>query len=237
MPGPDTDLPVARRKARQAAQVLVWEAYWTGVLDNPVGVEEGDSHLRSTKVLNGLHIHCTNGMFGHVDDFVFDDETWTIRYLVVETRNWWPGKHVLVEPSSIRSSAGRTEKSTCRSRGTRSQPAGVRRDRAQSSKRWSRAVEPCKAAARPLPAALQTSRLCFSITLVLFMLRSITYEASMSFSSQTGESTMNRTQVFSAAAATILAYRGDGCFGLVDKPPSSYLSVVILTISPRRPPA
>ena len=102
-PGPETDLPVARRKARQAAQVLVWEAYWTGVLDNPVAVEEGDSHLRSTKVLNGLHIHCTDGMFGHVDDFVFDDETWTIRYLVVETRNWWPGKHVLVEPSSIRS--------------------------------------------------------------------------------------------------------------------------------------
>jgi uncharacterized protein YrrD len=102
-PGPDTDLPVARQKAQQAAQVLVWEAYWTGVLDNPVAVEEGDSHLRSTKVLNGLHIHCTDGMFGHVDDFVFDDETWTIRYLVVETRNWWPGKHVLVEPSSIRS--------------------------------------------------------------------------------------------------------------------------------------
>ena len=94
---------MARRQARQAAQVLVWEAYWTGVLDSPVAVEEGDSHLRSTKVLNGLHIHCTDGMFGHVDDFVFDDETWTIRYLVVETRNWWPGEHVLVEPSSIRS--------------------------------------------------------------------------------------------------------------------------------------
>ncbi len=94
---------MARRKARQAAQVLVWEAYWTGVLDNPVAVEEGDSHLRSTKVLNGLHIHCTDGIFGHVDDFIFDDETWTIRHLVVETRNWWPGKHVLVEPSSIRS--------------------------------------------------------------------------------------------------------------------------------------
>jgi uncharacterized protein YrrD len=101
-PGPETDLPVARCQAREAAQVLVWEAYWTGVLDNSEG-PEGNSHLRSTKVLNGLHIHCTDGMFGHVDDFVFDDETWTIRYLVVETRNWWPGKHVLVEPSSIRS--------------------------------------------------------------------------------------------------------------------------------------
>ena len=53
--------------ARQAAQVLVWEAYWTGVLDGAGEEEEGDSHLRSTKVLNGLHIHCADGMFGHVE--------------------------------------------------------------------------------------------------------------------------------------------------------------------------
>jgi len=29
---------------------------------------------------------------GHLDDFIIDDETWTIRYVVVDTRNWWPGK-------------------------------------------------------------------------------------------------------------------------------------------------
>jgi len=31
-----------------------------------------------------------------VEDFIIDDDTWTIRYLVVNTRNWWPGKKVLI---------------------------------------------------------------------------------------------------------------------------------------------
>lgn len=101
-PSAETDLPIARRKMREAVKVLAWEAYWTGVLDVP-GDEEGDQHLRSTRILAGLHIHCTDGLFGHVDDFVIDDETWAVRYLVVETRNWWPGKHVLVEPAAIAS--------------------------------------------------------------------------------------------------------------------------------------
>ncbi|MEN6458992.1 MAG: hypothetical protein ABFC63_08680 [Thermoguttaceae bacterium] len=101
-PGPETELATPGREAAQAAQVLVWEAYWTGVLDS-ADQQPGDSHLRSTKVLNGLHVHCTDGMFGHIDDFLIDDQDWTITHLVVETRNWWPGKHVLVPPSAIRS--------------------------------------------------------------------------------------------------------------------------------------
>ncbi|MCE5266269.1 MAG: hypothetical protein LLG00_00080 [Planctomycetaceae bacterium] len=100
-PGPETDEPVDLQNAGQPAQVLVWEAYWTGVLDSEQ--KAGDSHLRSTKVLNGLHIHCIDGMFGHVDDFLVDDQSWSISNLVVETRNWWPGKHLIVAPSSIRS--------------------------------------------------------------------------------------------------------------------------------------
>jgi len=35
---------------------------------------------------------------GHVDDFIIDDETWAVRYLVVDTRNWWLDKKVLVAP-------------------------------------------------------------------------------------------------------------------------------------------
>ena len=34
-------------------------------------------------------------------DFLVDDETWAIRYLEVDTRNWWPGKKVLVSPQWI----------------------------------------------------------------------------------------------------------------------------------------
>jgi hypothetical protein len=38
---------------------------------------------------------------GHVDDFIVDDETWAIRYLVIDTQNWLPGKKVLVSPQWI----------------------------------------------------------------------------------------------------------------------------------------
>ena len=33
---------------------------------------------------------------GHVSGFIFDDEAWVIRYLTVDTRNWWPGSKVLL---------------------------------------------------------------------------------------------------------------------------------------------
>jgi PRC-barrel domain len=56
------------------------------------------SHLRSMKDITGYSIQATDGEIGHVDDFVVDDEAWTIRYIVVDTRNWLPGKKVLVAP-------------------------------------------------------------------------------------------------------------------------------------------
>jgi hypothetical protein len=40
---------------------------------------------------------------GHVEDFIVDDESWALRYMVIDTRNWWPGKHVLVPPQWIES--------------------------------------------------------------------------------------------------------------------------------------
>ena len=57
--------------------------------------------MRSTHDVSGYHIHATDGEIGHVDDFMIDDETWAIRYLIVDTRNWWPGKRVLVSPQWI----------------------------------------------------------------------------------------------------------------------------------------
>jgi hypothetical protein len=63
--------------------------------------EARDSHLRSTDSVSGHFIQATDGEIGHVEDFIIDDETWAIRYLVVDTRNWWPGKKVLVSPQWI----------------------------------------------------------------------------------------------------------------------------------------
>ena len=60
-----------------------------------------DHHLRSTHEVSGYHIHASDGDIGHVVDFVIDDETWAIRYLIVGTENWWPGNNVLVSPRWI----------------------------------------------------------------------------------------------------------------------------------------
>jgi sporulation protein YlmC with PRC-barrel domain len=60
-----------------------------------------DRHLRSTHEVTGYHLLAIDGEIGHVDDFVIDDETWAIRYLVVATKNWWPGKKVLISPEWI----------------------------------------------------------------------------------------------------------------------------------------
>jgi len=60
-----------------------------------------DPHLRSTDSVQGHNLQALDGEIGHVEDFVIDDETWAIRYLIVDTRNWWPGKKVLISPQWI----------------------------------------------------------------------------------------------------------------------------------------
>jgi hypothetical protein len=59
---------------------------------------EGDPHLRSADEVTGYHFEATDGEIGHVEDFIIDDDAWTIRYLVVDTRNWLPGRKVLIAP-------------------------------------------------------------------------------------------------------------------------------------------
>ncbi len=60
-----------------------------------------DSQLRSTHDVTGHYIEGTDGEIGHVEDFIIDDETWAIRYLIIDTKHWWPGKKVLVSPQWI----------------------------------------------------------------------------------------------------------------------------------------
>jgi len=60
-----------------------------------------DHHLRSTRNVSGYRVQATDGEIGHLDDFIIDDEAWAIRYLVVDTQNWWPGKKVLISPQWI----------------------------------------------------------------------------------------------------------------------------------------
>jgi hypothetical protein len=62
----------------------------------------GDKHLRSLAEVTGYNIHATDGEIGHVENFLVDDASWDIRYLVANTRNWWFGQHVLLSPASVK---------------------------------------------------------------------------------------------------------------------------------------
>lgn len=60
-----------------------------------------DPHLQACNALIGYQIHATDGDIGHVQGFLVDEQTWAIRYLVVETGHWWLGHQVLVAPEWI----------------------------------------------------------------------------------------------------------------------------------------
>jgi hypothetical protein len=62
---------------------------------------EYDPHLRSTREVFGYHIDATDGELGHIEDFIVDDQTWRIGYIVIDTHNWLPGKKVIVAPMWI----------------------------------------------------------------------------------------------------------------------------------------
>lgn len=120
-PGIATDEPVSRQFEREYYRHFGWPAYWGGAFtwgfhpypgpmesvrgdDIPTPGDdnlESDPHLRSTDAVSGYHVQATDDEIGHIEDFVIDDETWEIRYLIVDTRNWWPGKKVLLSPEWI----------------------------------------------------------------------------------------------------------------------------------------
>jgi hypothetical protein len=60
-----------------------------------------DPHLRSCNAVTGYHIHASDGDIGHVCGMLIDDETWAVRYLIVDTSNWWVGHQMLVAPQWI----------------------------------------------------------------------------------------------------------------------------------------
>ena len=60
-----------------------------------------DPHLRSCKAVMVYHLDATDGHIGHVDGMLVDEETWAIRYLIVNTGHWWVGHKVLISPDWI----------------------------------------------------------------------------------------------------------------------------------------
>jgi len=116
-PSLNSEKPVSRQFEESYYGYYGWPMYWNGPFmwgpypyisrdreqwkKSTRGEKAWDPHLRSTDAVQGHNIHALDGEIGHVEDFIIDDETWAIRYLIVATRNWWPGKKVLISPQWI----------------------------------------------------------------------------------------------------------------------------------------
>jgi hypothetical protein len=127
-PDIDTDKPVSRQREISYYDYYGYPYYWGGpglwglsaypipvamappggagvdrVAEEAAAAERGsaDPHLRSSNEIIGYHVEATDGSIGHLEDFLFDDRSWQVRFVVVDTRNWLPGRHVLVPPQWI----------------------------------------------------------------------------------------------------------------------------------------
>ncbi|TDG36475.1 PRC-barrel domain containing protein [Pedobacter changchengzhani] len=56
---------------------------------------------RNIKSLIGFTMGATDGEIGEVKDFYFDDHSWTVRYLIVETGSWLNNRRVLISPEAL----------------------------------------------------------------------------------------------------------------------------------------
>jgi hypothetical protein len=116
--------PVSRQAEAQVFEYYGWDPFWgdsdfvPGAMASPLSPapyfgaspsgegppdpSQRDPHLRSVNEIIGYHLRAVDGAIGHVENIFTDDHAWDIRYLIVDTRNWWPGKHVLLSPFAVK---------------------------------------------------------------------------------------------------------------------------------------
>lgn len=122
-----TDKPVSRQHERAYFDYYGYPYYWAGPLrwgavpfppvrdsenadvrasEPNVPTADGerlpaDPHLRSAKAVIGYHVEAIDGAIGHVEDFLYDEQDWSIAALEIDTRNWLPGRHVMVPTERV----------------------------------------------------------------------------------------------------------------------------------------
>jgi hypothetical protein len=87
--------PIASRFS--APPLFVFE----GHADPALLPRDCDAHLRSVDAVTGYHILASDGAIGKLETMLVDDSSWGGPYLVVDTGNWWPGKHVLISRHAV----------------------------------------------------------------------------------------------------------------------------------------
>ncbi len=115
----DTRKPISRQYEEEYYRYYEWAPYWgAGVVAEPYpppprgiarALDEEEvstrdirqTHLRSSDEVTGYTIEAKDGEIGHVKELIIDDQDWIVGYFEVDTRNWWPGKKVLVSRTWI----------------------------------------------------------------------------------------------------------------------------------------
>jgi len=118
-PALDSDAPISRQYETFFNRYFLWSDYWEGsgiwgnyssprsmkIEKDLLDIEKNsktDSKLRSAEEVSGYRIHTRDEDIGHIENFLIEEESWAIRYLVIDTSNWIPGsKRVIVNPSWV----------------------------------------------------------------------------------------------------------------------------------------
>lgn len=126
-PDVNLDMPVSRQHEHALSQHYDWPVYWHRTpltaptvphpaAPEPLGVvqtdaddaatpdeshNEEENHLRSVDEVTGYTVHAVDGEIGHIVDFFADETDWKIRYVLVDTGDWLPGRRVLISPDWI----------------------------------------------------------------------------------------------------------------------------------------
>jgi hypothetical protein len=75
----------------------VWRAFRRSPGTGPSGV----THLHNIRDVAGYQVRGSDRKIGHVEDFLVEEDGWTIQYMVVETGKWFFGRKVLIAPRWI----------------------------------------------------------------------------------------------------------------------------------------
>ncbi len=116
-PDIDTDKPVSRQHEMGYLGYYGYGSYWgggglwgaglypdllqAGLQSTDTGHHHDDLHLRSGNAVMRYYVHASDGDIGHVQGLLVDEDSWAIRYLIVDTSNWWLGHQVLIAPQWI----------------------------------------------------------------------------------------------------------------------------------------
>jgi len=120
-PSLDEEAPVSRPYEMTLFDYYGWPYYWSDharragpkllvlclkahrkVMDRESESEKA-CNLYSVKEVKGFEVHGIDGRLGNVVNFIMDDDTWALRYLLLDTSYLLPGKMVLLDMVSVKS--------------------------------------------------------------------------------------------------------------------------------------